>query len=95
MNFDKLKSQRSHAKASLTRISNQVDANKDTHFSVLQFSNREISLKDSFNKYCSYQDEIEDLIGNALVLITDTEDRLDIEEKYYDTLSLTQNNSFK
>lgn len=86
MDVEKLKSQRASTKASMTRIFNWLNKNKDTELNILQFKNREETLKSSFDRYTSLQDEIEDsLMGN-----TDNENRIEVEDKYYDTLSILQ-----
>lgn len=90
MDINVLKNRRSHAKASITRICNWLNANKEIQKNIHQFTAREVNLKNAFENYCSIQDEIEDLIANTLVPVADNEDRLEIEEKYYDANALIQ-----
>lgn len=86
MDYDKLKSNRTAAKSSMTRIFNWVISNKDTESDVIQFETREKNLQIAFENYNNAQDAIEEFFSD-----NDMEDRVAIENKFYDTLSLIQN----
>lgn len=80
MALDIFKQNRKSAKSQITRIVNWVKDKSDNETQVGVFESRIVVLKESFEKYCIAQDEIENLDPN------DTEDRMEMEDKYHSYL---------
>lgn len=85
MDFDTLKLNRTAAKSSMTRIYNWVTSNKDTVSDAIQFEIRKNNLEMAFEKYNNAQDVIDEFFQE------DMEDRVVVEDKFYDALALIQN----
>lgn len=75
------KSSRSSAKAAITRLLNWFLANEETN-NLSIFETRFKLLNEAFNKYNQAQDAIEYLVDSNTVEIIDSENRIEIEDRF-------------
>lgn len=85
--MEAFKTSRKHAKASISRIVNWIDKNKNSEIEINKFKVREDRLNEAFRDYSQIQNQIEDLDIDNL----DNECRDEIEDKYIDALTEIKN----
>ncbi|XP_050309035.1 uncharacterized protein LOC126745307 [Anthonomus grandis grandis] len=92
MSLEKLKTERKNSKSGLTRAINWLSNNQDTITDISQVQIRQEGLKKHFDRYNVAQDQIEGFPqASSTEEDADKENRLETENKFYDTLAQYEN----